>query len=139
MYKRQVHVSLQAIEAIHLDWVGGAPLPASAGMQIPPEMARKFDLQPQQVTAALVGLKNRVAVFNVQRFVNNYADEALLAVLPGVALDELWAVVGVGENALLAISGLVGIFVGPVVLAVAYTLLEAWMEDTPNPGAEYRD
>ena len=35
--------------------------------------------------------------------------------------------------------GLVGIFVGPVVLAVAYTLLEAWMEDTPNPGAEYRD
>jgi putative ABC transport system permease protein len=106
---RTVHVSLQAIEAIHLDWVGGAPLPASAGMQIPPEMARKFDLQPQQVTAALVGLKNRVAVFNVQRFVNNYADEALLAVLPGVALDELWAVVGVGENALLAISGLVAL------------------------------
>jgi predicted PurR-regulated permease PerM len=27
--------------------------------------------------------------------------------------------------------GLVGIFVGPVVLAVAYTLLEAWMDDTP--------
>ncbi len=106
---RTVHVSLQAIEAIHLDWAGGAPLPASAGVKIAPEFARKFDLEPQQVTAALVGLKNRVAVFNVQRFVGAYEGEALLAVLPGVALDELWSVVGPGEQALLAISGLVAL------------------------------
>ncbi len=103
---RTVHVSLQAIEAIHLDWAGGAPLP---GMKIAPEFARKFDLQPKQVTAALVGLKNRVAVFNVQRFVAAYEGEALLAVLPGVALDELWSVVGPGEQALLAISALVAL------------------------------
>ena len=103
---RTVHVSLQAIEAIHLDWSAGAPLP---GMKIAPEFARKFDLEPKQVTAALVGLKNRVAVFNVQRFVAGYEGEALLAVLPGVALDELWSVVGPGEQALLAISGLVAV------------------------------
>ena len=31
--------------------------------------------------------------------------------------------------------GLVGIFVGPVVLAVAYTLLEAWLAELPEvPG-----
>ena len=106
---RTVHVSLQAIEAIHLDWAGGAPLPASAGVRIAPEFARKFDLEPKQVTAALVGLKNRVAVFNVQRFVAAYEAEALLAVLPGVALDELWSVVGPGEQALLAISALVAV------------------------------
>lgn len=106
---RTVHVSLQAIEAIHLDWVGGAPLPASAGMKIAPEHARKFDLEPKQVTAALVGLKNRAAVFNVQRFVADYEAEPLLAVLPGVALDELWAAVGVGERALMAMSGLVAL------------------------------
>ena len=106
---RTVHISLQAIEAIHLDWVGGAPLPAAAGLRIAPENARKFDLEPKQVTAALVGLKNRVAVFNVQRFVNGFEDEALLAVLPGVALDELWSVVGPGEQALLVISGLVAL------------------------------
>ena len=103
---RSVHVSLQAIEAIHLDWAGGAPLP---GMKIAPEMARKFELEPKQVTAALVGLKSRVAVFNVQRFVNDYEAEPLLAVLPGVALDELWTAVGIGEKALLAISGLVAL------------------------------
>ena len=103
---RTVHVSLEAIEAIHLDWVGGATMP---GVVIPADQARKFDLKPKQVTAALVGLKGRVAVFAVQRFVANYADEALMAVLPGVALDELWQVVGVGEKALLGMSAMVAI------------------------------
>ena len=79
------------------------------GVMIPAEQARKFDLKPKQVTAALVGLKGRVAVFAVQRFVANYADEALMAVLPGVALDELWQVVGVGEKALLGMSAMVAI------------------------------
>jgi len=32
--------------------------------------------------------------------------------------------------------GLVGIFVGPVVLAVAYTLLESWLDGGAPPGAE---
>jgi len=29
--------------------------------------------------------------------------------------------------------GLIGIFVGPVVLAVAYTLLEAWVSEEQGP------
>ena len=103
---RTVHVSLQAIEAIHLNWAGGAPMP---GLNIAAEQARKFDLEPKQVTAALVGLKTRAAVFNVQRFVAEYEGEALMAVLPGVALDELWDVVGVGEKALLGMSALVAL------------------------------
>ncbi len=103
---RTVHISLQAIEALHLDWQGGAPLP---GMKIAPELARKFDLEPKQVTAALVGLKSRAAVFNVQRFVGDYSAEPVLAVLPGVALDELWQAIGLGERALLAMSGLVAL------------------------------
>ena len=103
---RTVHISLQAISAIHLDWVGGAPLP---GMTINPEQARKFDLDPTQVTAALVGLKSRAAVFLVQRFVADYEGEPLLAVLPGVALDALWEVIGVGENALLGMSAMVAV------------------------------
>lgn len=103
---RTVHVSLQAIEAIHLDWAGGAPLP---GLSIPAEQARKFDLNPKQVTAVLVGLKSRVAVFAVQRWVADYEGEPLLAVLPGVALDELWQAVGIGERALLGMSALVAL------------------------------
>lgn len=103
---RTVHIGLGAMEAIHLDWRGGAPLP---GVSIPADQVRKFDLTPKNVTAALVGLKNRAAVFAVQRWVSTYADEPLMAILPGVALDELWRVVGVGENALLLMSALVAL------------------------------
>lgn len=103
---RTVHIGLQAMQAIHLDWVGGAPMP---GVKIPAEQVRKFDLTPKNVTAALVGLKNRAAVFAVQRWVSTYPDEPLMAILPGVALDELWRVVGVGENALMLMSALVAL------------------------------
>ena len=103
---RTVHIGLAAMEAIHLDWFSGAPMP---GVHIPAEQVRKFDLTPKNVTAALVGLKNRAAVFRVQRWVSTYTDEALMAILPGVALDELWSVIGVGEKALLAMSGLVAL------------------------------
>ena len=103
---RTVHISLEAMEAIHVDWVAGAPLP---GMRIGPEEARKMDLQPRSVTAALVGLHSRAAVFSVQRQVNNFAAEPLMSILPGVALDELWDMVGAGERALLLMSGMVAL------------------------------
>lgn len=103
---RTVHIGLEAMEAIHLEWMGGAPMP---GLRIPAEQVRKFDLTPKTVTAALVGLKNRAAVFAVQRWVSTFTGEPLMAILPGVALDELWRVVGVGENALLLMSALVAL------------------------------
>jgi putative ABC transport system permease protein len=43
----------------------------------------------------------------MQRYVNEYPGEALVAVLPGVALDELWRIVGVAEKTLLAVSAMV--------------------------------
>jgi putative ABC transport system permease protein len=101
---RSVHVSLEAIEAMHLDWQGGAPIP---GVAIPPEHVTKFDLAPKNISAVLVGLKQRAAVFRVQRAVNEYKEEPLLAVLPGVALDQLWQVVGIAERVLLAVSAMV--------------------------------
>ena len=101
---RSVHISLEAIAAIHLDWVGGAQLP---GFSIPEKYVRKFDLKPKEITAMLVGLKNRAAVFKVQREVNNYEAEPLLGVMPGVALEELWQVVSVIEKTLLAVSAMV--------------------------------
>jgi putative ABC transport system permease protein len=83
------------MEALHLDWVGGAPIP---GLSIPPQLARKFDLKPKSVTAVFVGLENRAAVFALQREISGRAEEALMGVLPGVALDELWQLVAVAER-----------------------------------------
>ncbi len=101
---RSVLVSLQAIEAIHVDWQGGARMP---GISIPAEHVTKFDLEPKAVTAALVGLESRLAVFRVQRHVNEFPDEPLLAVLPGATLQELWGLIAVAERAMLAVSALV--------------------------------
>lgn len=101
---RSVLVSLESIEAIHVDWQGGVPMP---GVSIAPEHVTKFDLRPKAVTAALVGLKSRVAVFAVQRHINEYRDEPLLAVLPGATLQDLWGLIAVAERAMLAVSALV--------------------------------
>ena len=101
---RTVHISLAAMEAIHLDWQGGAPMP---GLSIPAEFVQKFDLRPKTVTAAIVGLKSRAAVFGVQRWVNQNRDEALMAVLPGVALAQLWDMLAQVERVLFAVSALV--------------------------------
>jgi putative ABC transport system permease protein len=56
------------------------------------------------ITAFLVGLKSRIAAFGVQRAVNEYRAEPLLAILPGVALQELWGLMGTAESALATIS-----------------------------------
>lgn len=101
---RSVHVGLEAIAAIHLEWQGGAPMP---GVRIPAEFVRKFDLAPKTVSALLVGLKQRGAVFAVQRQIAGMPGEPLTGVLPGVALDELWQLTAVAENALLLVSACV--------------------------------
>lgn len=101
---RAVLVSLEGLEAIHVDWHGGTPIP---GLTIAPEHVRKFDLRPKSVTAALVGLHSRSAVFRVQRQLNAHTGEPLTAILPGATLQQLWSLVGIAERALLAVSALV--------------------------------
>jgi putative ABC transport system permease protein len=101
---RTIHVTLEGIEAIHADWQQGAPLP---GQRVSAGEVQQRDLTPAAITAFLVGLKSRVAAFRLQRAINEYPEEPLSAVMPGVALQQLWDLVGVVEIALLAISGCV--------------------------------
>ena len=109
---RTIHVSLQGLEALHVDWRQG--MPARGAAQISAEQARELDLTPKSITALLLGLDSRVATFAVQRDINRFPDEPLMAVLPGVALQELWSLLGVAEKALFIVSvfvvltGLVG-------------------------------
>ena len=103
---RTLHISLQSMSALHVDFTGGARLP---GQALDASQAAAQDLTPRSVTAALIGLKNRAAVFGVQRDIANFRDEPLLAILPGVALDQLWELVALGERGLQAMSALVGV------------------------------
>lgn len=102
---RTVHVSMQAIEAIHVGWESGAA--PRAGNQTSAEAVRLLDLQPRSATALYVGLKSRMLAFSLQRWINNYPEEAISAVLPGVAFGQLWRILGNLETALLVISAMV--------------------------------
>jgi putative ABC transport system permease protein len=102
---RTVHVSMQAIEAIHVGWERGAA--PRAGNQTSAEAVRLLDLQPRSATALYVGLKSRMLAFSLQRWINNYPEEAISAVLPGVAFGQLWRILGNLETALLVISAMV--------------------------------
>jgi putative ABC transport system permease protein len=101
---RTVIVSLEAIEAIHVDWQGGGRIP---GQTTPEDVIRQMDLRPGAITAAMIGVESRLQVFQLQRWINEYPEEPLLAILPGVALQELWQIVGVAETALIGVSGMV--------------------------------
>ena len=101
---RTVIVSLEAIEAIHVDWQSGARAP---GQATPADVLRQMTLTPKAITAALVGVESPLQTFGLQRAINDYGREPLLAILPGVALQELWAIVGVAETALLGVSAMV--------------------------------
>ena len=94
-------VSLKAIEAIHVDWSSGAKIP---GQVTPIDEIRKMDLATSNITAVLLGIDSKLKIFQFQRWINEYPEEALTAILPGVALQELWRIVGVVENILLGIS-----------------------------------
>ncbi len=97
---KSVHVSLEGIEAMHVDWRSGSR--ASDGPTV--ESIRAMDLTPRAVTALMVGLNSRAAVFREQRSINTYQQEPLLAILPAVALQELWNLLSVAEKALFFIS-----------------------------------
>lgn len=99
---RTLHISLQGMEALHVDWQAG--MPARGAARVSAEQARELDLQPEAITAVLLGLKSKIATFTVQRQVNEYRGEPLLAILPGVALQELWSLMGMAEKALFVVS-----------------------------------
>ncbi|EGR3263067.1 ABC transporter permease [Vibrio parahaemolyticus] len=100
---KTVHVSLEAIEAVHVGWESGARLGPTPDAKV----LQERDFQPKQITAMLVGLKSRIQTFALQRQINNYPKEPLSAIMPGVALHELWGMMSVAEQALMAVSGFV--------------------------------
>ncbi|MEE2915330.1 MAG: FtsX-like permease family protein [Pseudomonadota bacterium] len=59
------------------------------------------------VSAVLVGLDGPFATLQVQRWINEFEDEALLGILPGVTLTQLWDIMARIEDTLRGIAILV--------------------------------
>ncbi|MDR9424502.1 MAG: FtsX-like permease family protein [Marinobacter sp.] len=114
-----VFISLEAMEAIHVGWESGVAIP---GRTLSEQKARQRTYTPENITAVLVGLDRPILTFQVQRELNQYSGEPLSAILPGVALSELWRMMGQFEKALLGIGAFVVVTSLVGLIAVLLTL-----------------
>ena len=114
-----VYISLEAMEAIHVGWESGIALP---GRTLTEEKAKTRSFEPDAITAAFIGLDKPILTFQLQRELNQYREEPLSAILPGVALSELWRMMGQFEKALLGISAFVVITSLTGLIAVLLTI-----------------
>lgn len=85
-----LYVSLSDLEAIHLN-----------------RPVKDEVLIPASVTAVFLGLNSKLATFKVQREIKNTREEALSAIIPGVALTQLWQITRGMETTLQFIGYLV--------------------------------
>ena len=75
---KTLHIPLEGMTALHLQGNNETILNSST------------NLEPQSITGCLVGLKSKLSIFNVQRNIQTYRNEALMAIIPGVTLSQLW-------------------------------------------------
>ena len=111
---RTTLISLEGFEALHTGWgLGLRPSAFDSSKSTMNSESQVSVVLPTELTAAWVGLKSRTAVFKARKEIEDFASLQtsipLMAVLPGVALDELWQVVRVVENALIVMGVLVAV------------------------------
>lgn len=102
---QSLYITLEGMEGIHVDWKDGAmPQP---GQEVAASALKMEDLKPHNITAFFLRTKSRIETLRLQREINVDPAEPLLAIIPGVALGELWRSLGHVETALRGISWLV--------------------------------
>lgn len=116
---RALYVTLDGLTEMH-----AAEQERGGGLMMgPPQDAHAHDAPP--ITAFLLGTKNRFETLQLQREMNEDRGEPLTAIIPGVALAQLWDVVGNAEQALRLVS-LFTLLVGLLGMCVAlYASLES--------------
>ncbi|MBO9667869.1 MAG: ABC transporter permease [Bdellovibrio sp.] len=115
---RAVYISLEGMEALHMDWQSGAaPVP---GKETPTEQIKKENIKIHTITSFFVGAKSRIETLKLQRQINEYKEEPLLAIIPGATLSELWQGLSYVENVLRMVSFMV-LAVGFMAMLIALT------------------
>lgn len=92
---RAVYIHINALQALHLPDLASNPN-LSATHYHDPHMDDQLN-EKLRITAMLVGLKNKSTLFTLQSSINNYRDEPLTAVIPGMALQSPWGTLDVTE------------------------------------------
>jgi putative ABC transport system permease protein len=115
---RALYITLEGMEAIHMDWQSGAP--PRPGAEVKPESLKKENIHVDQITAFFVRTKSRIETLRLQREINTYTEEPLLAIIPGVTLAELWHGMSYAERILKIVSIMVMV-VGLLAMLIALT------------------
>ena len=100
-----VFINLQGYELVHLGWKSGKKIFSLKNQDISKIDSDK--LIPKTITAAFVGLKSKLTIFNFQKDMREYIEEPISAVIPGIALSELWSIVGVVDKGFKLLSWIV--------------------------------
>lgn len=114
---RALYISLQAMEAIHIGWQAGPPSEGQAPTY------SEADLKPRQITAFFAAARARTDALRLQREINDYSEEPLLAIVPAITLGELWHSLSYAETSLQVIAGFVVIVSLLGMLISLYTTL----------------
>ncbi|MDX1370432.1 AI-2E family transporter [Pseudomonas sp.] len=80
------------------------------------------------------GASTATIVFAIYVFVAGLADNVLKPLLLGRGVDVPMPVVLIGALGGMVTNGVIGLFIGPVVLAVGYQLFWQWVRDRPTDG-----
>jgi putative ABC transport system permease protein len=114
-----IYITLYGDEAMHVGWEHGAP-PAEP---IPASQIRKENLHITQISAFLLATKSRISTLQLQREINTYKQEPLTAVIPALALEDLWGVLNYADVALSLVSAAVLVVGLLAMLTAIYTAL----------------
>lgn len=106
---QSLYISLYGMEAIHIDWKNGAA--PTKENEVPQSQLTKENIKIGPITSFFLRTKNRIETLRLQRTINNYESEPLLAIIPGVALSDLWRGLSQIDTVLKIISIMV-LFIG---------------------------
>jgi putative ABC transport system permease protein len=115
---QSVYLSLKGVEALHVDWHNGAAPTAETATAR--DKIHEEDIKIDTVTAFFVRTKSRMEPLRLQREINTYKAEPLLAIIPAVTLSELWHGLSYVDQILKAISWMV-VAVGFMAMLIALT------------------
>ena len=100
-----IFLDLKGYELLHLGWKSGKKVFSLEDIDLsslPPDA-----LNPKTVTAAFVGLISKLTIFNFSKNIREYTEEAISAVIPGIALSELWSIVGLVDKGFQLLSWII--------------------------------
>ena len=125
-------MDLRGYELLHLGWQSGRKVFSLDNIDL--SAIPEDDLNPKTITAAFVGLKSQLTLFNFTKSIREYPSEAISAVIPGIALSQLWSIVGLVDKGFELLSWIII----AISLIAMITLIIASLENRKQEMTIYR-